>query len=254
MRLPTFPDLPQPDFSKLPHLSSATVAGISAAICGNVLISLALNCQKLAHRRLEREREQNGFDLERNGSKSVSNGEPRIDEEEETGDTPRLVPVSSPRHSSERTLRAAPIPTAETEPLLASHADEVASYDGLDSVPATKKTPKRPSLLARLSPWGRRAKKTAGDIDGAHIGAAHTLMPVDVVAAHTLMPVDVVTVRPISPVHESEEEEDQVKDSAGNGNANESDYLKSKLWYVPAHVRTCAQDPSRHAGGWVSCS
>ena len=82
--LPAFPELPQPDFSKLPNLNRATVAGISVAICGNVLIFLALNCQKLAHRRLELEREQNGVDLEHNGSKSVSNGEPRIDEEEES--------------------------------------------------------------------------------------------------------------------------------------------------------------------------
>lgn len=41
-----------------PNLSGSTVAGISAAIAGNMLISLALNLQKLAHRRLEREWEE----------------------------------------------------------------------------------------------------------------------------------------------------------------------------------------------------
>ena len=45
------------DLFKLPKLDRATVAGISVAIAGNILISLALNCQKLAHRRLEVERE-----------------------------------------------------------------------------------------------------------------------------------------------------------------------------------------------------
>ena len=45
------------------------------------------------------------------------------------------------------------------------------------------------------------------------------------------MPVDVVTVRPVSPVHESEEEEEGEQDKIPDrtGDANESDYLKSKL-------------------------
>ena len=173
MRLPTLPDLPQPDFSRLPSLSRATVAGISVAICGNVLISLALNCQKLAHKRLERERELIGIDLERNGSKAISNGEPRIDEEEESADTPRPIPMSSPRHDSDRTVRAAHLPVTpadEMEPLLFSRPDEAPSYDAVDDTP-TKKKSGRPSFLARLSPWGRRAKKTASDIDRTHIEA-----------------------------------------------------------------------------------
>ncbi|EGO27484.1 hypothetical protein SERLADRAFT_446715 [Serpula lacrymans var. lacrymans S7.9] len=42
----------------LPHLTLQTSIGISVAIAGNILISLALNVQKLAHRRLERERKK----------------------------------------------------------------------------------------------------------------------------------------------------------------------------------------------------
>jgi magnesium transporter len=41
-----------PDDSK-----TASFIGITVAICGNVLISLALNCQKLAHRRLDERRQ-----------------------------------------------------------------------------------------------------------------------------------------------------------------------------------------------------
>ncbi|RPD80627.1 DUF803-domain-containing protein [Lentinus tigrinus ALCF2SS1-7] len=52
----TIPD-DLPDGIDLPQISTATAAGISVAIAGNILISLALNCQKLAHRRLEHERE-----------------------------------------------------------------------------------------------------------------------------------------------------------------------------------------------------
>jgi hypothetical protein len=36
----------------LPLLTPATLTGILIAICGNVLISFALNLQKLAHKRL----------------------------------------------------------------------------------------------------------------------------------------------------------------------------------------------------------
>lgn len=40
------------------EVTNASIIGIVVAISGNVVISLALNCQKLAHRRLEREREE----------------------------------------------------------------------------------------------------------------------------------------------------------------------------------------------------
>ena len=40
---------------------TASFIGITVAICGNVLISLALNCQKLAHRRLDEQRQQQLF-------------------------------------------------------------------------------------------------------------------------------------------------------------------------------------------------
>src|SRR5258707_14618979 len=45
-----------PDDSK-----TASFIGITVAICGNVVISLALNCQKLAHRRLDEQRQQQLF-------------------------------------------------------------------------------------------------------------------------------------------------------------------------------------------------
>ena len=47
----SFPDDPQ----------TQSFIGIIVAICGNVLISLALNCQKLAHRRLDEQRQQQLF-------------------------------------------------------------------------------------------------------------------------------------------------------------------------------------------------
>lgn len=49
----------------LPHLTLQTVIGISVSIAGNVLISLALNLQKLAHLRLHHGRGGNLPDTER---------------------------------------------------------------------------------------------------------------------------------------------------------------------------------------------
>jgi hypothetical protein len=44
----------------LPTLTTQTVIGIAVAISGNILISLALNLQKLAHKRLDAERNTPG--------------------------------------------------------------------------------------------------------------------------------------------------------------------------------------------------
>ena len=49
---------------EFPSVSRGTVIGISVAIAGNVLISLALNLQKLAHARLEKARTERFSGLE----------------------------------------------------------------------------------------------------------------------------------------------------------------------------------------------
>ena len=52
------------EIPSLPHINRATFAGIVVAISGNVVISLALNCQKLAHKRLEAQRAAEGDELQ----------------------------------------------------------------------------------------------------------------------------------------------------------------------------------------------
>lgn len=52
------------EIPSLPHINRATFAGIVVAISGNVVISLALNCQKLAHKRLEAQRSAEGDELQ----------------------------------------------------------------------------------------------------------------------------------------------------------------------------------------------
>ncbi|KAH9048991.1 DUF803-domain-containing protein [Lactarius hengduanensis] len=67
---------------EFPSVSRATVIGISVAVAGNVLISLALNLQKLAHARLEKARAERDHGLE------------DIEEEEDSADAGGALGVS----------------------------------------------------------------------------------------------------------------------------------------------------------------
>lgn len=103
---------------EFPSVSRATVIGISVAIAGNVLISLALNLQKLAHARLEKAR------AERN------NGLEDIEEEDSVGeggalgmdiqhdlDPPSEVEMEARVWNGSSESRPQP-PSIETDPLI----------------------------------------------------------------------------------------------------------------------------------------
>lgn len=189
----------------LPQFSRATIAGISVAITGNILISLALNCQKLAHRRLERERElqktSNGKSTDRRGNGAKRNWQDNAlqpTEEEEDGE---LTPTGLPLH-------------------------QVSSYSGLETLPAANSNETQPllprvqsdgtimqktSLFKRIFPWGNRKGDTA--------------------SSHSLIPVDIVVVEPSGAAGRQSSRSKRDKDQ-NNENGNESDYLKSKLWCV----------------------
>lgn len=206
--------LPQPPLGKLPEISRAEAAGISVAVAGNVLISFALNCQKLAHRRLERDREQRqqaNQSLYKNGSSAQ-----RIDEEEEGDEveTAAVVEETHPEGGSEaRTASATAAPAAaimETQPLLPNRAANIYTLDyGSDDPQRHGRTSSSPSVLGRLNPWRRRAAKMS------HIEAEQSLLPVDI-----------ITVDPGTPHNGDNKGQETTEDSTGN----ESDYLKSKLW------------------------
>ncbi|KAI0370160.1 DUF803-domain-containing protein [Pilatotrama ljubarskyi] len=179
-----------PDGIDLPRITPSAAAGIGVAITGNILISLALNCQKLAHRRLERERESAGKELRRpkpNRSTSAPSG-----------------PAPERPHQPLSTAHSTPIATLavlETEPLLESEE----SLEPASTAPSPK--PVRRWLFSHRHP--------ARDADRSHLASTHALMPVDIV------PVSSDGYTP----HESNQQEEP---SAGN----ESDYLKSKLWWL----------------------
>jgi magnesium transporter len=202
-----------PDLPGLPNLDRSTVAGISVAIAGNILISLALNCQKLAHRRLEIERE--GL---RDSNDQKTSAKPRpiggnalgitVEEQDEFEDTEAIAePLES------ETTAASAVADAETEPLL-NRPQATHSYGSHASEPALVSTARKPPWFSRFSPWGTRSKLALSDMDG-----------VDLQAAHSIIPVDVVTVRPKSP-----ERQDSKRSQMSLDQTNESAYLKSKLW------------------------
>lgn len=177
----------------LPNLDKATVAGISVAIAGNVLISLALNFQKLAHRRLEDERDQ------RDGRGTQLQAQDRHLE----------APFEADEDAANAAESAPAADAAESDYLLPTH-NGVSSYgtNGTDDV-----EPKGKGKWALFSRFRRsRALSAVQKADDLHTSAVHTMMPVDIVM-------------PVSNLNDSSGDED-----SGSQEDKESDYLGSKLW------------------------
>ncbi|KAJ7667844.1 DUF803-domain-containing protein [Mycena polygramma] len=182
---------------KLPEMTTATFIGITIAISGNVLISLALNLQKLAHKRVEAEK------LERRQATP-------------TPKTPHPNGVSEAGgyfqgeegHSEDVPLQAAilvpqrPDYGSTSRPGSSSHPPD----DEISGSP--KKT-----LLANLF-RSKRRRTTNG------ISSERT----------SLIPVDVITEGQVNgarvPKRTAEVEPQDFEDE------NESDYLKSKVWWL----------------------
>ncbi len=135
----------------LPSISTSTAAGIGAAIAGNILISLALNCQKLAHRRLQREREA-----------SANAPQPL----KPTSSNGRIVdgPAANPKSSSRAPLRT--VAVLETEPLLPQP----------NRAETDSTRPGRRWFFFRRKSFPTHARNA----DRTHLASTHALMPVEV--------------------------------------------------------------------------
>ncbi|KAH9850055.1 DUF803-domain-containing protein [Lenzites betulinus] len=144
-----------PDGIDLPRITSSAAAGIAVAISGNILISLALNCQKLAHRRLESERKAPAQELRR--------PTPHRSTSAPSGHVPRRpAQLLSTTHSTP----VAAVAVLETESLLESEDD---AENGAHLSP---NKPARRWLFSHRNP-GRVA-------DRSHLASTHALMPVDI--------------------------------------------------------------------------
>lgn len=189
----------------LPKLTKATTIGILIAVSGNVLISLALNLQKLAHRRIEA-----GLQVKRqetasvNGARRRHSSGPSLDEHVEDA-----TQTATPLDLSPSNTR----PT-ETGPLIAlSHAPDYRSVaNGTSDGVADKDRPPLASAYQPVPTWFRRQKSGRSTSDGS----LDSVIAVDVVSEETALRGQ------SSKSHRQIMVEDR----------NETAYLKSKLWFV----------------------
>ncbi|KAJ6599219.1 magnesium transporter NIPA-domain-containing protein [Mycena vulgaris] len=175
--------------NKLPELTTGTFIGITVAITGNVLISLALNLQKLAHKRGEAEK------LQRRRDKPATNG----------ASHPNAIPEASEyedRQSDEAPLAEAAVLVADYGST--SRSGSTATLHEISVAP--KKT-----LLSRLFPLKQHPATNEFPSERT-----------------TLLPVDVITEEQArQPAQKPPPSEDLDDDEE-----NESDYLKSKVWWL----------------------
>ncbi len=177
---------------EFPSVSRPTAIGITVAIAGNVLISLALNFQKLAHARLEKARAErnNGLeDIEEEDSLSIQhelNLSPEVEREARVWNG---NPESRPQEPSIETDPLMPFPRANAE-----HLPMTPTYGALNVADD--------GHLRETggSPLQRKHKTTKG----SHTGDAAEYANMEIPRGS--------------------------KGEAGEG--QESEYLRSKLWYA----------------------
>lgn len=200
-------EMSSPPMSLLPKITTQTLIGILVAITGNVLISLALNLQKLAHNRL---------DAARLAQTKVSVPTPVIRREntlgffqvptvEETEEENILLPSTASRHTfeiattaeaEELMILSPPVHRTPTQRFYGSHTESTA----LGPLP-----PKRGNPVARLVKRIRRFRTNPKILD-----EETTLLLID-------PPIQTTDNLPRIPEGEK---------------GHEADYLRSKLWYV----------------------
>ncbi|KAG2146665.1 magnesium transporter NIPA-domain-containing protein [Suillus clintonianus] len=202
----------------LPHLTLQTVIGITVAIAGNVLISLALNLQKLAHIRLEKAQKQ--ARMERELRVSGDGLHSRSPDQRPSGD-----PAACSRES-------------ETQPLIqgcsasrsrARYGTSASSGTRRDDSRSRKSTTssvrgrrpgqpqRKPSFASRFLPF--HLSLHGGINESVSLTQETLAIPVDVVPAERIVALN-GNDRRASPPPELWEEE-----------GTESDYLRSKIWW-----------------------
>ena len=216
----TFMTQARPGVRDLPELTTANFIGIMVAITGNVLISLALNLQKLAHKRIEARtlaRQQpsrhNGKYNDsrsanwRRGQRLRDSEGPRLDE----GDEDRL-PLEENGHNDN---------AAETQSLfsfpktLSSMSDYGAVlHEQQNLFGRSPSTPKKNISLSPRVPSGADDDTDDGPSQGI------PTLPIDILSEESALNQQ-VSVRKLS---------SERVDVAEEG--KETGYLRSKLWYV----------------------
>ena len=192
---------------EFPSISGAMALGFTFAVAGNVLISLALNLQKLAHARLEAARAERGHALnliEQEGAASTDGNVSETDVQREPGLPPELERDARVwnRNSFDASLHLGS--RSETDPLMA--------------LPVT---PDAEQLLA-VPTYGALSP----NINESHV-----------------RPIESSPLRRRPKIAErpgvADDYANQPTHHGSNFEAQESEYLKSKLWYaLPIFLRT----------------
>jgi hypothetical protein len=184
----------------LPRLTTQTAIGIIVAISGNVLISLALNLQKLAHKRLDAQ--SNGHVSENGHMRPLltprRNRPSTLNEQDEDSDT--ITGSTTPPHQHS--------PTLESQPLLPV-IDRSRNYTTLD------REDDPPEIQPQKIGFFRRvfhSKKRSGKKKNVAV------LPVDVMPEGPAL-------RGLEASRKQTSDEDEDEE-------NEGAYLKSKLWWV----------------------
>jgi magnesium transporter len=193
---------------EFPSISTPMALGFTFAVAGNVLISFALNLQKLAHARLEaaRAKRGNGLNLiEQEGAASTDGEVSEADLQREACLPPELEREARVwnGNSYDATLHLGP--RSETDPLMAlpvtPEAGQILASTYGAILPNTSGNHARP---IESSPLRQRPK--IAELPGTGVADDHANQP----------------------IHQGL-----------NYEAQESEYLKSKLWYaLPSFLRT----------------
>jgi hypothetical protein len=194
---------------EFPSISRTMALGFTFAVAGNVLISFALNLQKLAHARLEAARAERGHGLDiigQEGAASTDGEASETDVEREPGFPPELEREARVwnGNSFETSLHLGP--RSETDPLMAlpvtPDAEQILAVPTYGAL--FHNTNENHARSVEFSPLRRRPKIA----ERPRTGAAHD--------------------HANKPIHQG-----------SNFEVQESEYLKSKLWYaLPIFLRT----------------
>ncbi|KAH7931387.1 DUF803-domain-containing protein [Leucogyrophana mollusca] len=201
----------------LPRLTLQTAIGISVAIAGNVLISLALNFQKLAHLRIDRERERIRLEQRLDGDGSSANADSGAGDDLDDSQQQSLLletqPLASDTSSSPHSRPDYGSTGAN------ARSDDARSRSSVSPSRARRrnKHQRKPSFVSRFIPFslGSGLKDQNGNRPKSQVAA----MPVDVIEE------DQITTRNDN----ANGKKLSTKDLEEDG--NESDYLRSKLWW-----------------------
>jgi hypothetical protein len=219
----------------LPELDENTAIGILVAIAGNIIISLALNLQKLSHRRRDlanAARLEDTKPAHRQFSRGPHGGMERV--REMSGEGQGDEPLLDQDHwtDNDPTVHQSPmdLESPQMQPPLLPRAT---SYGSSANAPTKNRKP----ALSLLYPKPRSSLAQN----------SHPL-PTRIVTSETthLLSSDLVSPGPSSGTSSKRSPSASIIE-----NGNESDYLKSKVWCVILlldFVRTSIETPRRWAG------